>query len=181
MAVLGGIYFSAKNGSIRSEEALANPFDSSLIVEQEAFLNIPILKDVITDTHYSRRNRQGRHVAFMARAYAEKGASIKGVACDERTAVCIDTAGKAYVFGNNPAVNGHAFFIQTNCTLSDNQPERCNPKEPLHWYGSARALWVYKIKGHPDGRHFLGSKKWRATEKSGRSHRLPIGLFLNKS
>lgn len=162
MAVLGGVYFSAKNGTIRSEEALANPFDSAMTVDQHPFFELPILNNVITDTHYSRRNRQGRHVAFMARAFSEQGRAVKGIACDERTAVCIDPSGKAFVFGRSPEVNGHAFFIQTNCQLPLVQPERCEAGQPLTWYRDGRALGVYKIKGHPEGQSFFDLEDWQS-------------------
>lgn len=180
MAVLGGVYFSAKNGTIRSEEALANPFDSSMTVEQAPFFYLPLLADVITDTHYSRRDRQGRHVTFMARAFAEKGKNIKGIACDEKTAVCIDPSGTAHVFGRDPEVNGHAFFIQVNCQLSVSHPETCESGEPLSWYRDGRALWVYKIKGKPEGDFFFDLKDWQTgkggsweywTVKNGRLYR----------
>lgn len=160
MAVLGGAYFSAKNGTIRSAAALANPFDSSMTVQWEPFFDLSVLKNVVTDTHYSRRNRQGRHVAFMARAAAEKGHSIKGIACDERTAVCIGNDGKAYVFGQRPELNGHAFFIQTNCQLEERGPEVCLPDTPLTWNRNGRALWVYKIKGGPEGQSFFDLNDW---------------------
>jgi cyanophycinase-like exopeptidase len=161
MAVLGGVYFSAQKGTIRSEEALANPFDSSMTIDHQAFFDLPILNNVITDTHYSRRNRQGRHVAFMARAFAKQGRTVKGIACDERTAVCIAPSGKAFVFGRSPEVNGHAFFIQTNCQLPIVSPERCEAGEALSWDLGGRALWVYKIKGHPDGRSFFDLISWQ--------------------
>jgi cyanophycinase-like exopeptidase len=162
MAVLGGVYFSAQKGTIRTEEALANPFDSAMTVDHQPFFDLPILENVITDTHYSRRDRQGRHVAFMARAFAEKGRAVKGIACDERTAVCIAPGGKASVYGQSPEVNGHAFFIQTNCQLPQLEPESCEAGKPLTWDREGRALWVYKIKGHPDGRSFFDLNNWQS-------------------
>ncbi len=162
MAVLGGVYFSAQNGTIRSEEALANPFDSSLTVENSPFFDLPVLSNVITDTHYSRRDRQGRHVVFMGRAYADIGKDIKGIACDEKTAVCIAPSGKAFVYGRSPEVNGHAFFIQLNCQLEGLQPEVCEKGRPFSWNKGGRALWVYKVKGHPDGRSFFDLTDWKS-------------------
>ncbi|RYY83414.1 hypothetical protein EON63_11250 [archaeon] len=49
--VLGNYVYSASQGSITSEDALANPYDKYLTVV-EAFLKIPYLDSVITDTHF---------------------------------------------------------------------------------------------------------------------------------
>ncbi len=54
--VLGNWVYSASEGSITSEEALANPFDKYLTIAP-AFLKIPYLESFITDTHFGRCNR----------------------------------------------------------------------------------------------------------------------------
>ncbi|MFT5015707.1 MAG: cyanophycinase-like exopeptidase, partial [Limisphaerales bacterium] len=61
MAILGGHYFAATNGTIRSAAALANPFDERVTIESDRFLDLPFLEDVVTDTHYDDPDRRGRH------------------------------------------------------------------------------------------------------------------------
>ena len=97
MAILGGYYFSAQYGTVTSAEALANPFDSDITLDNAPFIDLPILQDVVTDTHYDDPDRKGRHVVFLARMLHDDGISAKGIACDEYTAVCIDENNMAAV------------------------------------------------------------------------------------
>ncbi|HNC74452.1 MAG TPA: hypothetical protein PK362_06170, partial [Elusimicrobiota bacterium] len=61
MAIQGDAYFSAMNGTVLSAEALANPYAPEMTIGYGDFLDHPILKDVITDTHYDDPDRRGRH------------------------------------------------------------------------------------------------------------------------
>ncbi len=87
-AVLSEIIFDALNDTVLSDEALANPYDEKVSLSR-SFIQIPILKNIITDQHYSQRKRQGRHITFMARMKKDFGLDAKGIAVDEKTAVCI--------------------------------------------------------------------------------------------
>ena len=49
--VLGNWVYSADKGSIDSEDALANPYDREMTLVN-AFLKIPYLETVVTDTHF---------------------------------------------------------------------------------------------------------------------------------
>jgi cyanophycinase-like exopeptidase len=88
MAILGGNYFTAENGTISSQAALMNPLSPLVTVSNQAFLEVPFLNNVVTDTHYDNPNRKGRHVVFMANALSNSN-EIHGIACDEYVAVCI--------------------------------------------------------------------------------------------
>ncbi len=160
MAILGGFYFSAQNGSVTSEEALDNPYDNNVKVDSTDFLNVPFLDNVITDTHYSERDRQGRHVVFLARIFKDWDLEAKGIACDERTAVCIDTNGRAFVYGDFPSSDDNAFFIQTNCEFEVREPEICADGIPLTWDLNANALKVYKVKGTFSGMNTFDLNDW---------------------
>ncbi len=94
LAVLGEFYFSAEHGSITSEEALQNPHHEKMTLGT-AFLKIPALQGVITDSHFTPRNRIGRLGVFMART----GAS--GIGIDEATALLVEPDGKSTVVGRN--------------------------------------------------------------------------------
>ena len=157
MAVLGGFYFSAKNGTVTSAEALANPYNSKVQVDSSAFLNIPILYDVITDTHFDNPDRRGRSTVFLARILTDFGHDAKGIACGEYTAVCIPSDGNALVYGSG---NHKAYFIQTNCELQDRSPETCTSGIPLTWNRNMQALKVYRITGTDTGTNTFNLNDW---------------------
>lgn len=142
-AILSGFYYSGEGGSIVSDDALANPYNSLITLYNNDFLHLPYLQQVITDMHYITRNRQGRHVAFLSRVAKDWGIFAKGVAEDERTAVCMDENGKATVYGS-----GTAYFILTDATKA---PEKCVAGSPLNWDKANQALKVYVITGSATG------------------------------
>ena len=102
---------------------MSNPTLSANSVSLSPFLSVPFLGQTITDTHYDNPDRKGRHIVFLANAYAQEPQYVKGIACDEYTAVCIDTTGWARVFGDFPAYDDNAYFLQMNCALSEGSPE----------------------------------------------------------
>lgn len=161
MAILGGFYFSAKNGSVTSSSALANPYTSKVTVDSASFLNIPFLENVITDTHYDNPDRQGRHVTFLARIISDWSIEAKGIACDEYTAVCIGPDGIGHVYGDYPGSDDNAYFIQTNCELVSRTPEICTSGNPLTWNLSGEALKVYKVKGTFTGSNTFDLNNWK--------------------
>jgi cyanophycinase-like exopeptidase len=161
MAIQGGFYFSAQNGTITSAEALANPFDMKMTVSNEAFLNNSILKNVVTDTHYDNPNRKGRHVAFMARMVTDKGVQVRGITCEEYTAVCIDEKGIASVYGSYPSKEDVAYFIQPNSEITNNIPEVCISNKPLEWNQNKKAITVYEVKGTSDGKNTFNLNDWK--------------------
>ena len=73
------------------------------------------MKGIITDSHFSTRERMGRLVTFLARIVQDGWASeVHGIGIDETTAVLVEK-GKASVVGK-----GAAYFF----TLR-NRPEKC--------------------------------------------------------
>ncbi len=158
MAVLGEWYFSAENGTITSDEALANPFNERLTLDND-FLDLQILKKTITDTHYANRNRQGRHSAFLARLVNSDNSRFYGIACDEYTALCIDELGIARIFGNSPQNQDAVYFIQTNCKSSF-APEEIDDNEPLTWNQDAQALIVYQVIANSGGSQLFNLNTW---------------------
>lgn len=160
MAILGTAYYSAENGTISSDVALSNPYHPNMTVDQEPFLEIPYLEDIITDTHYNNPDRKGRQVAFLSRLYTDGTTKAKGIACDEYTAVCIDETGMARVFGEAPEEDDNAYFIQINCELDDTSPEVCAEGVALDWNRANAALKVYKAKGTNEGLHTFNLNDW---------------------
>lgn len=142
-AILGKMYYSGENGSVTSAEALANPYRSTVTMYKNDFLNPPFLENVVTDQHYLTRTRQGRHMVFLARAIKDWNIYPKGIAMDERTAVCIDAAGTAKVFGSSKA-----YFLATDATKA---PEQVATGLPLNWATGNEAVKVYEVQGSSAG------------------------------
>lgn len=142
-AILSGLYYSGEDGSMVSDKVLNDPFISGVTLYNNDLLHAPYLQNVITDQHYIARNREGRHVSFMARIIKDWGLFPKGIAPDERTAVCIDETGTAKVFGENKA-----YFILSDETRA---PEKILKGHPLQWSADKKALFVYEIQGSDSG------------------------------
>lgn len=161
MAILGEFYFSAQNGTVTSTTALANPYAIAVTPDTTKFLKNEFLKYTITDTHYDNPNRKGRHVVFMARLAKDFGLNqVRGIACDEYTAVCIDLNGRAKVFGNYPQYDDFAYFLQINCESDYPGPEVCQANTPLHWLRNSQALKVYKVAGTHGGSNYFDLDTW---------------------
>lgn len=161
MAIQGKFYFSASNGSVTTAEALTDPYNTYMTVDSATFLKNRFLEEVITDTHYDDPDRKGRHVAFLARIYNDWGIEAKGIACDEYTAVCIDTNGIARCYGDFPAYDEDIYFLQTNCELSSPGPENCSPGNMLDWNRGTQAVKVYRVKGTQSGNNTFSLIDWQ--------------------
>lgn len=162
MAVLGGVYFSAENGTVTSAAAMANPYNIDMTVDTTDFLHVDFMGDVITDTHYDDPDRKGRHVAFLARTLADHGINAKGIACDEYTAVCIDENGTARVYGDFPSYDDNAYFLQANCEIWNNVPETCTAGTALTWHQGGEAVKVYAVKGTNLGTNSFNVNTWQS-------------------
>jgi len=154
-AILGEIVFDAKEGTIYTDEALQNPYDRRLSLLRSGFLQSDFLQGVVTDTHYSQRERQGRHVAFLARIAKDWQVLAKGIGVDEKTAVCINEQGMATVMGQNNAY----FLMQAN---AGNIPENCKSGEPLTWNHDGTAVKTYVVKGNNAGNGAFNLKDWES-------------------
>jgi cyanophycinase len=120
LAVLGEDVYSAQadkpdDPNLDSRTALADPYGPRINLAR-GFLNIPILKGIITDTHFKRRDRMGRLLVFLARLNEPDGKpvpptapKVRAIGLDERTAVLLEPDGKAHVIGE-----GHAYFIDAD-------------------------------------------------------------------
>jgi len=163
MAIQGAAYFSALNDGITSGEALDNPFHRKVTVGGGDFLHHPLLRNVITDTHYDARNRQGRHLVFMARVMKDYKVIPIGIACAEHTAICIDSSGYARVFGRFPKEQDYAYFLRVNCENDLVGPEILVAEKPLHWFRKKSAVRTLKIPGKPDGHAGMNLHTWEST------------------
>jgi cyanophycinase len=116
LAVMGEYAYSAQGDkpddpNLDSKAALTDPFGPRVTVTR-AFLAIPILKGIITDTHFARRDRMGRLLVFLARlneAGKADSQRVRGIGVQERAAVLLEPDGKAHVVGYGPA-----YFIEAD-------------------------------------------------------------------
>jgi cyanophycinase len=150
-AVLSEIIFDAKQGSVISAEALANPYDP-LVSLSSGFIQAPFLEHTLADQHYSQRERQGRLVAFLARMEKDFAiAAPKGIGVDEKTAVCIDKEGNATVMGTNKA-----YFLRSE----NSGPEICETNQPLTWDRNAQAIQVFVYTASASGTNAFNLTSW---------------------
>jgi cyanophycinase len=126
LAVLGEFVYSAQGDApdgpaLTSADVLSNPLNPRVTIVHQ-FLDVPLLKEVITDTHFSARDRMGRTLVFMARILQDDRARrVRDIAVDQRVAVLLDPDGSAAVVGN-----GSAYFLEAT-----QKPEICKANTPL--------------------------------------------------
>ncbi|HZF16359.1 MAG TPA: isoaspartyl peptidase/L-asparaginase [Steroidobacteraceae bacterium] len=110
LAILGAYSYGAMDGgSLKSTVALKHPLGSAVTLVRD-FLHLPYLANVITDTHFAARERQGRLIVMIARlAHEEKNPAITGIGVDESSALCIDASGIGRFYTR---VNGYAWLIR---------------------------------------------------------------------
>jgi cyanophycinase len=107
LAVLSEYSFAARHDTVTSAQALADPFDEKVSIAHD-FLALPGLGCLITDSHFSRRDRMGRLLVFLGRIRDESNCrKVRAIAVDERAAVRVTGAGQAIVAGE-----GSAFFLE---------------------------------------------------------------------
>ncbi|QBB69784.1 peptidase [Pseudolysobacter antarcticus] len=109
LAILGHYSYGALDGgSVESTTALHDPLGSEVTLETD-FLHLPLLDNVITDSHFSARKRLGRLIVFVTRLAAqEKKSRIYGIGIDENTALCIEANGNARVYSGS---RGRAWLV----------------------------------------------------------------------
>jgi cyanophycinase-like exopeptidase len=152
LAILGSAYYSAEKGSVTSAQALANPYHRYSTLGQADFVSHPHLVNTITDSHYTQRDRQGRHISWLARLMKDFSYStVKGIGVDEQTAVCVDASGIGKVYGLN-----NAYFIK-NTNLG---PETCVSGTALTWNRGATAVTTYRIAGSATGNGSFNATNW---------------------
>lgn len=133
LAVLGQFSFSAMKDTAYSKETLANPFDDRVTIARD-FLRVPNMEDTVTDTHFVKRDRQGRFIGFMARIMVDGMAKqVRGIAFDERSAGLMEPDGMVKVVGTG---KGGYFYRPTHV------PEVCAPGKPLTF----RDIEVYRVE-----------------------------------
>jgi cyanophycinase len=143
LAVLGEFVYGAMGDKpddkdLASGDVLANPYFERVTLVRD-FLKVPRLENLITDSHFAKRDRMGRTLVFLARIMKDRwSSSPQEVAIDEKSAVLVEADGKANVVGTGKG----AYFLRPT-----KAPEVCEKDVPLTFHD----ISVYRVKA---GGHF---------------------------
>jgi cyanophycinase len=160
LAVLGQYIYSAQGDApddddLQSAQAMADPFMPRVTVRRD-FVKIDLLANILTDTHFAKRDRMGRTLTFLARIMKDGWSRApREIAVDEKSAVLVERNGKARVIGSGRG----AYFLSTR-----GGPEVCRENTPLTF----RDITVYR---GPTGSEF-SLKEWRG--KGGATYSLSV-------
>jgi cyanophycinase-like exopeptidase len=143
--------------SVLSTDSLMDPYlldaekkGSASVTFSEGLFDLPGMHGVITDTHWSERDRLGRSLVFLARALADgtrRLGELSLIAADEGTAVVVDQAGIARVYGK-----GSAFFFQARRSTRDGRT-----RSALEWRSGVPMV---EVRGSDQGDALFDTKKW---------------------
>lgn len=143
LAVEGEFMYSATGDqpddrNLSSADVLSNPYFERVTLARD-FLKIPRLKNLITDSHFAKRDRMGRTLGFLARIMKDGWSqSPREIAIDERSAVLVDADGHAQVAGSGKG----AYFLRPT-----RAPQECEKGVPLTFH----SVSVYRV---PTGGRF---------------------------
>ena len=152
LAILGEYAFAALRGTIDSAEALSNPFDPRITLDPDpvdagdSFLVPRPMTGVLTDSHFVRRQRMGRLIAFLSRlgggagngclgrmAVTQKNlGGIRGIGVSEEAALLIQSTPDRHDYiarrVKNPwaEAEGAVYFVRPLAP-----PTECEPGVPL--------------------------------------------------
>jgi cyanophycinase len=137
--VYGALGDKPDDKDLASSDVLGNPYFERVTVVRD-FLKVPQLENLITDSHFAKRDRMGRTLGFLARIMKDGwSSSPREVAIDERSAVLVDGDGRARVVGSGKG----AYFLRPT-----QAPDICERGTPLTF----RGVEVYHVPadGHFD-------------------------------
>jgi len=145
--VYGSLGDKPDDPALASAQVLANPYFERVTLVRD-FLKVPHLENLITDSHFAKRDRLGRSLVFLARIMKDGWSqSPREVAIDQSSAVLVEADGKATVVGTGKG----AYFMRPA-----QAPEICEKDVPLTF----RNVKVYRVK---TGGHF-DFTSWTGTE-----------------
>jgi cyanophycinase len=127
LAVLGQFVYGCledkpDDADLTSREVLANPYAKRVTVVRD-FLKVPGLENILTDSHFAKRDRMGRSLGFLARIVQDGWSKApREIAIDETSALLVEPSGRAKVVGTGLGV----YFLQVT-----DAPEVCKPGQPL--------------------------------------------------
>jgi cyanophycinase-like exopeptidase len=149
-----------EDNDLASTDVLPNPYHERVTLVRD-FLKVPYLENVITDSHFAKRDRMGRTLGFLSRLVQDGWAKDpRDIAIDEKSAVLVEPDGKATVVGSGKG----AYFLHVT-----EAPEVCKPNVPL----TIRNISAYRVLA---GAHF-DLKTWTGDEGEGYSLTVGNGVI----
>lgn len=128
LAILGAYAYGAMDGgSITSKEAMRDPLGKAMTLVGD-FMHLPNMQHVVTDTHFHKRDRLGRLIAFVANSRHAGHTDVVGLGVDQDAALCVDDHGIGRLFTID---NGFAWLVQPSGT-----PDRIGAGKPLDYRGT---------------------------------------------
>ena len=127
LAVLGQFVYGCledrpDDADLTSSEVLADPYTKRVTVVRD-FLKIAVLENILTDSHFAKRDRMGRSVGFLARIVQDGWSKTpREIAIDEKSALLVEASGVGKVVGTGLGV----YFLRVT-----DAPEICKPGQPL--------------------------------------------------
>ena len=121
LAIMGAVGYGAMDGgSVDAIRALRDPTGPAVTMVGD-FLHMPHMDHVVTDTHFTARDRLGRLIAFVAQVRAATDPRAIGIGVDEDGALCVDKDGVGRFY---TASRGYAWLVQPEGvpTLSPGKP-----------------------------------------------------------
>lgn len=129
LAIQGDMIYDGCSGSVRSEEALSDPYHEYISLSEGLF-EVSSLDITITDSHFSERDRLGRLISFMARISSEKDREeYFGIGLNDNTSMVIENNGVGKVFG------GYATRLKTT-----EKAQQVEEGTPVTIYGVERIV-----------------------------------------
>ncbi|BAZ37995.1 peptidase S51 [Calothrix sp. NIES-4101] len=142
--------YNACASSVESPNALNDPYGS--IDFSYNFLDWTNLKYTVIDTHFDKRDRMGRLMAFTARQVKDgKAKTAMGIGVSEATSVVVDRDGTAKVMGE-----GAAYFV-----LAEHLPKVCEKGKTLSY--ADFKIWkvnsggTFSLRNYPKQGYYLRS------------------------
>jgi cyanophycinase len=152
LAIQGEIVYDAcPNQSAKSAEVLLDPFHADVSLSR-GFFEWPLMRNIITDTHFQQRDRLGRLLVFMGRTLAEgKDERAVGLGVSERTLLLVDRRGIGTVYGDGPV----------HVVIADQRPALLERGKPL----TLRGMKIWRFgKGEKVDLRRLPSSGWKPLE-----------------
>jgi cyanophycinase-like exopeptidase len=137
LAVQGEFVYGAlgdlpDGNDLGSSDVLPNPY-SDRVTLVRGFLKLPHLENLLTDSHFAKRDRMGRTLVFLARIMADGWSEYpREVAVDEKSAVLVEPDGRGTVVGGGKG----AYFLRPT-----RKPDVCKKGQPLTF----RDISVYHV------------------------------------
>jgi len=119
------VYDSCPDQSAESKDVLLDPYNIEVSLSRN-FFKWPAMRGVLTDTHFTQRDRMGRTLVFLARILAAGDVHrVKGVGVSEDTVLLVDRKGVGRVMGKGPV----------HVIVADRKPQVIERATPLTYRG----------------------------------------------